>query len=468
MNLDAMSATPATWLFHPYLGIDIITPPDLIDQPMFDRGTILSLDDAKGFGRHFPFAKDAEKLEEYEFLIPILGSTGHTSTVTAALLARGYGKTDKEIEETALARVQELAAALAIVFYARSDFREAPALPEHTWSSGWHTHILVGAERGVQSHTDKRSARSAPLDMPDLKLTLTREDLLSILRCKQFAAFSDLLLFPCKPEKRAFRSVASAAANTLNRTINANSPEHQLLGAITVLEMLVSKHRPSIPANNAEQTDAELAEERTPFKTIAARVRALVGTAAYDHFAIDNTFRLRHAVVHRGHEVSWGEARHAGLIATLALLTYANASQKFSSPTELFSYLDFEAERPRLAQTYRHAAISWNGPTTEGCFPDHVPFRLARFGYTANRQYERYSEDQQSQEVAELVIAYARKRGIGIELAWDSIRPSVLGYPNPFDDAAAVERYYNENRQAVDDGATKLLDLFHKYQWRYD
>lgn len=476
INTPRMSTAPANWLYHPYLGIDVITPPDLIGQPLFDSGTILSITDAAAFGCQFPFAEDAREIKEYETLLPVLGATGHDEITPTMLLARSYGPTNKEIEERALERVQELASALAIIFYARSDFREAPSLPEHTWSSGSHSHLLIGVEHGVKSYTDKQSARSAPLYIPDPAFVLTRDDLLCILRCQQFKAFSDLLLFPCDPDKKSFRSVVSGAARTLNRTINANAPEHQLLGAITVLEMLASKQQSSSQgrktqksdgADNAE-IDVEPDEEQTPFKTIAARICALVGPSAYEHFQFDDTFRLRHGVVHRGWVIPWEEARHAGFIATLALLAYANAAQSFSKPSKLFSYLDFEAERQRLVNTYPQATASWSGPTTRGCFPDHVPFRLTRFGYSNSHRRREYTPDQKAQEVAEIVIAYAQKREIAIDAAWDSIRPAILGYPNPFNVAADVERYYSANTQAIDDGATELLDMFHKYQWKYD
>lgn len=436
-------------MFYPLAGLTIETPPNELQTPLFGDATILSTDDARAFLHAMPFFRRLPDDEERLTATRLLGSAStipHVGVAPAMIIARGHGDTYQKVDASARERIETVAAAIAVIMFVRSDCWNAPSLPDHVWSPGQRTNVIFDEHAGEHGITFGRNTRVHPIEIPHPPLAFTRGSLLQVLTTPPYATFADALLFRSKAIDKEQRHHLQLAGRTFNASINTNSPEAQLIGMVTTLEILLANHDYS-------------------FDTLKRRLRALVGREPYEFLGADRLFDNRNKCVHTGAIVDWTDVRYPLILTSGALLAYARAAATFKNRKQLIRWLDYDSTGAFLADHFPEVTVTWQGPTAEGLFPDPSPTRLLRYAYL-NDDHKHSDNERQHKQIATIVITLRDEYRISITAAYSLVAFGLIGYPNPFGSASAFKRYYRANRAEVDGEATKLRGPVHRGMWK--
>lgn len=163
---------------------------------------------------------------------------------------------------------------------------------------------------------------------------MSRSELKKFFHQTPFAGLTAVLLTQQATIGRHLRNLIIQAAIKLADAIHANAISSQLLGAVTVIELL-------------------LGEQGDSYEVIQKRLLGLVGRNAIDRYQASQIFRDRHLYVHKGEDIKeYSVSTNAIALALLSLLIYSDTAPSFKNKLEIVQYLDFINHAGRIYKTW--------------------------------------------------------------------------------------------------------------------
>lgn len=444
-----MSKQPSsiTWVFFPVKGLEIETEPDTIHSRLFERATLLSFDDARTFTSSMPFAVDQEEANNVLHMLGAASSYGEDMKADSFIAVQTYGYGDKEIQ-AANDRAYEVISVLSIAFLFRSNFRETCYLLEQLTQSESITIPRVNTMRGDVGHTYGLLSRAHFIGTPSPPIKRSRSGLLATLKSVPTIDLCSALLLPKSSITGSHRGRISRAARFLYEGMHVPTPESQVLGAITSIEILLSGGRSS-------------------FEVIRTRLKELLGKRAYTYYRADEVFDARNEMVHSGKRCTDTQGYLALVLAVSALLAYAKVAYQSPRDTQLLKQLDFTSAAEKFMEEFKGAIIQWDKPPLKNTLPDLFPFHLAKWGYSYDYVIK-FTPRKRQEQFAALVSVLAFKRSISNREAFYVLSNALLNVECPFSTWHKLASYIRRHPETVTAERDRMLHLLKKYSWGLD
>jgi hypothetical protein len=94
------------------------------------------------------------------------------------------------------------------------------------------------------------------------------------------------------------------------------------------------------------------------FDLLLQRVKTLLGSEISNRYQLEDVFKARHRVVHRGEEITDETTQLLAVALALAcLLRYAEVAQHFLHKTAILDYLDWHAKADSVAENLVPAEV---------------------------------------------------------------------------------------------------------------
>jgi hypothetical protein len=319
----ASEKTLSWWVFFPLCGLEITDEAHDLDSAMFGDATILSKRHIEEVVRRAPLDAITEKQ-----IVHVMEAWPYVPFHSLVAIRRSEKRSsepkrpgvDLSVIDAAADRAHQLGALLCLGVLARSKVGRTCGLVEEMPSQkGVVTMISTDGSRiafGPRGYT-----HLAYRCHPENPIEFSRKGLIRHLGSAATRALYEVLA-PQNPNlAESCRRAITQAAIRLSDAVHALAPAAQLLGAVTAMEVLLSRD------------DA--------FQTIERRIIGLIGEAASEGFAADIVLKARHAYVHRAEIPDEALSANAIALGLSCLLRFAEIAPKLRDHRALMHYLDF-------------------------------------------------------------------------------------------------------------------------------
>jgi hypothetical protein len=445
-----MTSFLPNWTFYPLHGIEIIPDDTPIDHSlMFEDATIISNDEIEKVLLLFDQV-DQETLFNIRMHLQMVGQQGDS-----IIIIRQPEEDVDTIRERADHRAVEITSAISNILLMYSNYYWTCCLADEIYHIRHMMSIILHPKKKFRQSIEKIATRGWLFVTPSPPFRITRKDLHNKLFSNKFQDLSSYIFTPFyllkrKGLKKTIKEKISAASIHLYRCINSPTPELQLVGAVTSIEIL-------------------LKSQQEKYEQVGIRLEHLISSYAFNFYTAQEVFQTRHNCVHAGQKVTKGYAYLAIRLATNCLANYSIYAKNFDNAEQILDYLKlFDSIHSFIKKHNSSEVIRTLNPESLIMPPpdiiDPLPFFLSNFALTP-KYFDKKTRDEQKQQFALYTSILSLLRDISILEALNILSTSNIYNICPFESVTDFEAFWKEKESFLLERAKDRIASIDKYGW---
>ena len=438
-----------TRLFFPIAGIHVLLEEGEIGLPFLGNVSLMTIDEAVRLVTSLPFADDPDEKRNAQFSLRAAVDCKHLEHPCGLIVVHGNTTNTDEISNEWTHQARSVTAALMVVFLVRFSFKATCAQYRDVKPVDYQSVLAYNESAGEILDHSEITSRAPQISIPDPPLTLPSAAFKKMLDDEPVRDYTAIMLYGSSQVDSDVSKALETASWVLYESVQSDHPLLQLLGAISSIEVLLSKGQ-------------------SKYKEIKNRLHMLLGPDAYraDKASIDELFKFRNEAIHEGAMIDWPQSHAAIKLATAAIVAFARAARQYDSRDAILTALD-TGSYPTWDAVGHSEHPSDLCAHAQGFAPDLLAFGLTAYALNMSRLPE-LDSDERALRFAYLTAAMSRIRGIPLPMAFQIMRRAAIGFALPFDSIVDLEQFIGLHEAAVSAGADATIRVHQRRPWSFE